>query len=427
MNRLSPLTSASSVQPHPLNAAPAPIPGAAPVPPADSFTPSSAGARTSAPLDQATIDRLLLGKGPGCSLDSFFSTDHIECVQRVPADRKAGCTGWKISSRYAPYNEYCRREYTLDDNVPDGWTSAWGGPYSANALGCWTRRGDAWESSRVVAFADPKSEIQAAMLTTRLGDDGRADMVLWERLRGGGAIFRRLDADKWLKHPEVTPDALEVVVVNPGDDEKASFYQPSQAPNGPPMFRQFFGPHNAKVVIETLTPSDNKIRSGASVDLTYDWGWMRQVHLALFRDEKSGKVESSHGMEDQLFLNWVRTDTGWRNETHARITPEQFSRFKDVTLRTDITEDGKLTSMRLIGEGWRGETEETVLDAAEWFAGRAAAPTIVDVRHTEPIVSPSAPPLPDAPQKSGPGSVRDEGDYIVIGGVRVDKRRSSFP
>lgn len=423
MDSLSPLTTAPSLRPQVQDAASAPISGIPPAPPADGYTPSGPSAASSAPLDQGTIQRLLLGKGPGCSLDSFFSTDHIESVQRVPADRKAGCTGWKVASRYAPYSEYCKREYTLDDNVPQGWTSAWGGPCNANALGCWTRRGDVWESSRVVSFTDPKNEIEAAMLTMRLGDDGRADMVLWERLRGGGAIFRRLDGDKWLKHPEVTPDALEVQVVNPGDVENARFYQPAQAPDGPPMFAQFFGPHNAKAVIEPFTPSENKARSGASVDLTYDWGWMRQVHLALFRDEKTGKVESSHGMEDQLLLRWVRTDTGWRNETHARVTPDQFARFKDVTLCTEITDDGKLASMRLRGEGWRGETEETVLDATAWFAGRAAAPTVVDVRRTDPVVTVPARPVPDAPQRGGPGTVRDEGDFIIVGGVRVDKRR----
>jgi len=360
------------------------------------------------------LERLILGQGAPTAMGVFFGPDACK-VRSVAHDAQGDL---KVVWDYPQRVGYMTNERVLGKERPVGWSSAWADRYSM-PLGCWTRRDGAWESACVYAQPDAGSPLADSMLVLRVGDDGKSSMVLWERLRGdAGGIFYRLDAEKWLQHPEQAPAVLEMAPYLPGEPARAPFYEPPAPAAGPSDWAQFFGPSAPDVKITRFEPNEYVKSGAAQVDLEWSWGWMRTVHGALHKDIKPGTVVATHAMEDQLFLSWTRTAEGWVCETKARPLPEHFDGLRDVVLHTEIDEDARLLGMFLRAEGRDGSRVEYVLDGSDYVLGRSREPRVVDVRRTE------APPRPLTPEPLQPEvpRIHDEGDWVIIGDVRVQKR-----
>ncbi|MBI3923974.1 MAG: hypothetical protein HY319_00385 [Armatimonadetes bacterium] len=383
-------------------------------PPPEPEDSRSDGAGPAPPPDMARLGLLVVGSGAPTALGDFFGpeADRVHSVERSAGNEKAP-GGWKIGVDYPPSIARQRVERILADDAPVGWSSAWAQAYRP-PLGCWVRREGAWESCFGRARTDPTSPVDDALLALRLEDDGPASMVLWERLGDGGGIFYRLDAQAWLQHPDQAPPLLEMYPYAPGEPTRAPFYQPPSRGEAPPAWEQFFGPNAPEVRIGPRQYPGG----GAEVQLTFRWGWMRNVYLPLLKDSKPGFVHESYRMEDQVFQRWERTEQGWIGETEARALPENFADCRRVVLRTVLDEDGRLVEMVLRAEGRLGERTEYVLDGSEYLAGRATAPRVREVNRCQ------APPAPSPRVEPAP-EIHQDDEWVIIGDVKLKKRAGS--
>lgn len=398
-------------------------------------TPSASTAPASAPsaappvLDDPTLARLLLGAGPSTAMDHFFGrdADRVASIEhQAPSDRHpAGCL--KVVTDYPPHIAKQRNERELPNDAPAGWSSAWGQSYRP-PFGTWTRQDGAWESACFISQKDPKSPLEDSLLSMRVADDGSKQLVLWERIQGGGGIFYRLDADAWLKDTAQPPPVLEAFPYRSTDPARAPFFTPPQAAQEPPAWSQFFGPNAPHVAITRFVPNEYVKTGGAQVDLSYEWGSMRSMHQPLGKEHAVGYVQASFNMEDFPWLNWTRTADGWKGETRARVLPDNYAQFGKIAIQTELDDEGGVRGMVLRSESREGDVTEHVLDAVDFLAGKAPEPRVIDVRHSKIDVPRKQPPsVPGAPgaegDPPGPGGISDQGDWIVIDGIKLQKKK----
>lgn len=412
--------------------------------PGDSFVPGTVGSGPGITGKPAAIspsmEALVLRGAVPLQVDEFFSgptAGTVTGMESLPAADDGPAGKWKVSVR-TPFDPSGVRDMrTTTVELPRD--TAFGtrvGSASAEEtpFGRWIRMAGGWVGQCVRPCADEQSPVQASMLNTWLPDDGPMEMTLWESHRNGSGVIFRLDGEAARRDFSTSPAVTGVFSYEPGDPALPPFFMPIlPAASISPMAASLGKIPDARF---SRVQHDNFISDGGwKVDLPDPKPTVRSLQMSLVDQEEPGAVRGGSRAEDGVvFGKWTRVAGAWESETEGRLLPEQFGVVEGSCLRTRLADDGTV-SMDLRVTNLDGTGTEYSLDPAgytSWHAGAMPAPRVMveqkfgqarfETRTGTPQGNTGLPPeLTGASEQAKDQTIRDEGGWIVIGGVRIQK------
>lgn len=417
------------------------IPSSAPVAGAGTAAPTSAdGFAPAVPPDvdadaAARLGKLVFNSGKPTQLDRFLGDEaqRIEKLEKMPVSEHAPQGGWAITFTPPASQRGNRTERFLRNHEDVGYGTG-SDELGTPPFGRWTRAQDGWKAECILDNPDASAKVRSSMMRTLLHDDGKAESVLWELHQDGGGIMFRLDGDALLQEPTKEPRILEVYAYAPGQEPQPSFPFPLDPLPEIPTVDQFIGDYVAPRADFTRLPVDSQMRplGGWKVDLS-NVRPMAQVSVTLRDHFADGEKMPVTFMEKALFGSWTKTPEGWVAETESSRVPETFGQVRGSRMRTMLRHDGQVTmSMRVDHND--GSCTVHKLDANAYRKDQSAAPVVLETRTYPPYQEPegdnptagpggATPPPPSVTAPTADHTVRDEGDWIIVGGVRVPKKQ----
>ena len=377
--------------------------------------------------------KLVFSAGRPTQLDRFLGNEaqRIDKLERIPVGEHAPQGGWALTFTPPASQRGNRTERFLRNHENVGYSH---GDEELNTppFGRWTRVEGGWRAECILDNPDPGAKVCSSMMRTLLHDDGHAESVLWELHRDGGGVMFRLDGDALVKEPRQEPRILEVHAYAPGTPTRPPFSFPLEPLPELPTVDQFVGDGMLPRARFEPLPADGKFnpQGGWKVEIS---GARHRASLNLRNHEPDGKTNPVTNMEDRLFGTWVKQPEGWVTEAESQRMPETFGQVRGSRMRTTLHADGQVT-MSLRVDHPDGSCTVYRFDPAAYAKNPTAPPVVLDQRTYAPYQepegdSPSAgaqgpvPPPSSVTVPTADHTVRDAGDWIVVGGVKIPKKQ----
>lgn len=248
------------------------------------------------------------------------------------------------------------------------------------------------------------------MLRTYLPEQGEPEQVLWEVFRDGGGVVYRL---KGPLDGSAAPEVADVYAYVPGEEPRPPFFHYAHPTPPTPGLEELFTRGN-RASFRREPVGEHFPAGGWSVRYN-SRKFKGELHL---RDQHPPTYEHSGSLdEDPMFRCWTRIEGGWLNVAQAEFSPEMFGRFSGSRLLTTLTDSGEVRmELRVDRLGGGGQVYQLRVDGLE----HGGIPDVIGVQEFSATAGGMAP--GGIPQMAG--RIVDEGESVVIGAVRLQKRRS---
>jgi len=344
-----------------------------------------------------------------------------------------------VISRKQPSTEMPRGGWTLDSRTKNGSSTRFMRDHEATGrivsldlpetrpFGRLTREKDGWLGESIVTTKETGKAVTRSMMSTFFSDTGDISMSMMELRNDGTGTIHLLESGAYLENPRQAPPIKESFSFPLGERSPVPPfpYRTSVKTRELSTLGQFFGPGVPYAEVKRENTGSGQWR----VHLPQARGGVN-AELILRDSAAQGAENTVSTGESQPFGSWRRVPGGWESVSNGAITPENFGQVRSSTLRTTLDDGGSI--LMTLYEQYEDDTGCAYqLDVSSYLRNPRQAPPVLaqQVFDREHPLDETALRAKAFEKEFVPGpmggesrgeSLELEGDWLIIGGVRLE-------